>query len=148
MPSVRTTKPSGDQSLAREAVGMVGHRAGCQGSEPAPAFSWSLMTFGLRRLREDLGEHRATAEEPEQCGCREVVDVAVPGRDHPGEIEHLLQLLAGVLLVWIAELGLMDAVFQERDRRVHLAALALGHDDPECLHDVLEGLEIGRAGRR
>ncbi len=57
------------------------------------------------------------------------------------KFEHLLQLLAGVLLGGIAQLGLADAMFQERDRRVHLPALALGHDDPKCLHDVLEGLE-------
>ena len=41
----------------------------------------------------------------------------------------------------VARLRLVDAVLQQGDRRVHLAPLPLGHDDPERLHHVLERLE-------
>ncbi len=55
---------------------------------------------------EELGELRPAAEEPLEGGGREAVDLAVPGRDHPDELEHLLELLAGVLLGRAARLGL------------------------------------------
>ena len=91
---------------------------------------------------EELGELGPAAEEPLERGGREAVDLAVPGRHHPGELEHLLELLAGVLArtrrpPWPR----CDAVLQQGDRRVHLAPLPLGHDDPERLHHVLERLE-------
>ena len=67
--------------------------------------------------------------------------MTVPGGHHPGEFEHLVELFPGVLFGIITGLGLVDAVFQERDGGVHLAPLAFRHDDTKRLHHVLQGLE-------
>src|SRR5262249_32177917 len=94
-----------------------------------------------RGCSEQLGQLGTAAEKPLQGRGRKAVDLAVPRRDHARELEHLHELLAGVGFGRVVRARLADAVFQQRDGRVHLAALALGHDHPERLHDVLERLE-------
>ena len=113
--------------------------------EPAPAsaFSWSLVIFDLECL--PLPKTFARSDPPRKRRSkgwgRKVVDMAVPGRDHPGELEHLFQLVTGVLLARSAHFCLFDAVLQKGDGGVHLAALAFGHDDTKGFHDVFQSLE-------
>ena len=67
--------------------------------------------------------------------------MTVPGRHHPDEFQHLVELFPRVLFGIIAGLGLAHTVFQERNGGVHLAPLAFRHDDTKRLHHVLQSLE-------
>ena len=113
------------------------------GIEPAPAFSWSLVTldFCILPLPNTFASIAPPRNRRRRAGVERLSMWLYQVGDHPGELEHLLQLLARVLLGGIAQLGFVDAVLQKRDRRVHFPPLALGHDDPKGLHDVFEGLE-------
>src|SRR4051812_9927419 len=80
----------------------------------------------------------AEADHLEQGGRGEAFDLLVPRGHGLEEVEELADALAGVLVLGTGLLGVDDALAEDAEGRVDLAALALVHDLAVQLPDVLD----------